>query len=955
MRPFKILLCSFVFIHTTSVHAQFYETGQTPINISWREINTEHFQIVYPESIKNEANKFTRLLETAYPHVSRSLGHKPGKIPVLLNNQSVNSNGLVVWAPKRMELVTTPPQNTYAQPWLQQLVLHEMRHVVQVDKLNKGLIKFLSYPLGQIASGGAAGFLPFWFLEGDAVVAETSLSEAGRGADPEFKMGFRTIALEKDEMYPYRKSYFGSFKDFIPNYYELGYLMTSYARIAYNPMVWDTVLNYIPKLPYTFFPFHFGLKQYDTNKKQLYQDAFDYYKTTWEKPDNKKKETELRLLSRADKKNDFIEYRSAQVIDDSTFVALKTSLNEIPGIYKISKNGEETRLFEPGLIRDFSMSYANGMITWAERVTDPFWSKKNYSVLKVLEMGSGKSSIVKKNTRFFSPDLTSDASKIAAIENTIDHQNYLVILNTKTGDVLQKIKTPENQTAQNPRWNNRDDKIVLTLLGNEGKSIAIYDLTTGTWKEILEPTFEIISKPIFYGEDHIIFNGTYRNIGNILAIEIASKKTYHVTNARFGAYDADVLANGNEIVFSNYTSQGYDLVISPVSIQPTTQINPDDNKHLPHDILREQENWTLYNENLDFGKYESQKYNRFFNLLNFHSWIPFYVDLDDLSVTDPPIYPGAQLFSQNLLNTALTSVGYSYRENEHFFNTSFTFKGMRPIFEFSLDYGGKIVPFGPRNVEPPEINQKYLTQHYRLYLPINLTQTKYFTNVVPSISLEHRRDIYFDFPVRRFQQGLTFFKTDLLFYRLLKTAHRDLHPKFGQIIQAQFYTNPVDRQNFGSMVRLFSTLYFPGLFNNHSFILQGNYQNQDVKNYFLPFGFSFPRGFEALRTNEIATFSADYAFPLLYPDLDVFGFLYFKRIRGKGFYDLMNINPILIENNQLVETGFTAYNSFGFELSTDFHLLNILFPLNVGYRAGYQPELNRTFGEMVFNLDISQF
>ena len=281
-RIFYFLL---LILSSPSLLSQFYETGQTPFNLSWREINTSHFKVVFPESIKKEANKFTYYLETSYPHVAKALGHQPGKIPVLLNNQSVNSNGLVVWAPKRMELSTTPPQNTYSQPWLQQLALHEFRHVVQVDKLNKGLIKALSFPFGQIASGGAAGFLPFWYLEGDAVLAETSLSRAGRGDQPEFKMGLRAITMEKQKRYPYRKAYFGSFKDYIPNYYELGYFMTSYARIAYNPMVWDTVLNYVPRMSFTLFPFYFGLKHYKTNKNKLYHDAFDYYKQRWQRID----------------------------------------------------------------------------------------------------------------------------------------------------------------------------------------------------------------------------------------------------------------------------------------------------------------------------------------------------------------------------------------------------------------------------------------------------------------------------------------------------------------------------------------------------------------------------------------------------------------------------------------------------------------------------------------------
>ena len=86
--------------------------------------------------------------------------------------------------------------------------------------------------------------------------------------------------------------------------------------------------------------------------------------------------TQFHQISTDDKKNDFIEYRHVQVIDENTYAALKTSLNEIPTIVILTKQGKEKKIHAPGLIRDFSMSYANGRISWAERVPDPLWSKK---------------------------------------------------------------------------------------------------------------------------------------------------------------------------------------------------------------------------------------------------------------------------------------------------------------------------------------------------------------------------------------------------------------------------------------------------------------------------------------------------------------------------------------------------------------------------------------------------
>ena len=57
--------------------------------------------------------------------------------------------------------------DTYVQDWLEQLAIHELRHVIQLENLNQGLTKVLSIVFGEMATGLIAAYLPFWYLEGD--------------------------------------------------------------------------------------------------------------------------------------------------------------------------------------------------------------------------------------------------------------------------------------------------------------------------------------------------------------------------------------------------------------------------------------------------------------------------------------------------------------------------------------------------------------------------------------------------------------------------------------------------------------------------------------------------------------------------------------------------------------------------------------------------------------------
>ena len=213
MRIFFLFSC-LLFIDN-GLFAQFYQSGQDAASIHWQQIKTPHFQIIFPKEFEKEANRLANTLDYLYTFVSKSLDYKPRKISILLHSQSSYSNGMVTWAPKRMELYTTPAQDNYAQDWLDQLAVHELRHVVQINKLNQGITQIASILFGQQAVGAVTGMLPRWFLEGDAVATETALTSTGRGRTASFEMEMKTLVTSRNSLYSYEKMLRGSYKDYI--------------------------------------------------------------------------------------------------------------------------------------------------------------------------------------------------------------------------------------------------------------------------------------------------------------------------------------------------------------------------------------------------------------------------------------------------------------------------------------------------------------------------------------------------------------------------------------------------------------------------------------------------------------------------------------------------------------------------------------------------------------------
>ena len=120
----KVLYFVFLLLISVFASAQYYDLGQDPASTKWKQIKTDHFQVIFPANFEKESQRLTNLLELSFKLTGKTLPSKIHRIPVILHTQSVMSNAMVLWAPKRMEYFTCPSQHSYAQEWLEQLAIH---------------------------------------------------------------------------------------------------------------------------------------------------------------------------------------------------------------------------------------------------------------------------------------------------------------------------------------------------------------------------------------------------------------------------------------------------------------------------------------------------------------------------------------------------------------------------------------------------------------------------------------------------------------------------------------------------------------------------------------------------------------------------------------------------------------------------------------------------------------
>ena len=151
--------------------AQYYSWGTDPTSLRWQQLNGKKYRIVYPDSAKNIALEVAHYLDAVQSEIAYGYEHPQMSIPFIVHPENMLSNGLVMWLPKRVEFLSTPAINSYSMPWRKQLVAHEYRHAVQYNNLNRGLVKGISYIIGQQSSTVGLLFMPLWMMEGDAVMS----------------------------------------------------------------------------------------------------------------------------------------------------------------------------------------------------------------------------------------------------------------------------------------------------------------------------------------------------------------------------------------------------------------------------------------------------------------------------------------------------------------------------------------------------------------------------------------------------------------------------------------------------------------------------------------------------------------------------------------------------------------------------------------------------------------
>ena len=563
-----------------------------------------------------------------------------------------------------------------------------------------------------------------------------------------------------------------------------------------------------------------------------------------------------------------------------------------------------------------------------------------------------------KKTRYFAPDISGDGKHIVAVEQTELQVFNLTIMDTE-GVIEEVIPSPGNRLLQHPVWMEEDSALVVLLSGESGKALYHYSLSSGSWRNLFDAGIDDISHPVVKGKE-IYFSGTFSGIDNIYCYHMERDSVYQLSSARFGAFHPQLSSDGSTLLYSNYSSSGYQvgkLSLEDALWKPLDQAR-DHSEQLDYEQTETEIAISTEESGNDTLGFEPARYRKALHLFNFHSWLPAYYDYLDpelsLNPEQIPLSLGFSLISQNRLSTAVSQLAYEYSDGFHKFHSGIKLKGRYPVVNLYFDYGGEahVLKFAEGDSVIPLPQQMGFS--VQGYVPFRLNTGKLLTLIQPEINYYYRRDLQYNETQERYQQGAHY-----LYYRLYATSYlrkgmKDILPRGGFSSTGGYYHAP-GGQVFGSLAIGGLNVYLPGLFRHQSIRLSAFYQVQFPLSMTSPAFInllSMPRGINRIIFGEkLKSYSADYVFPLLYPDLTLGSLLYVKRVRADLWADyLVGTNVIVNEPEAHYED--RNYLTCGLDLLVDMHVFRIGFPLSAGGRLSYEPEYGSFRVEGIFSVDI---
>ena len=883
MRAFvrHIVLAVVALVATHTASAQYYSWGADPVYMRWRELKGDKISVIYPDTARTLGYKMMHYARAVQPDIDFGFRHGPMKIPFVIHPENFSSNGMVMWLPKRVEILSSPAVSGYSMLWLKQLAAHEYRHAVQYNNINRGFVRFFSYILGQQSSTIGLLFMPLWGLEGDATLSETQMSSFGRALQPSFTMHYRAMGNIAQER-GFNKWFCGSYREYIPDHYKLGYQITAYANTKYNENIWDKIVRYSVRNPYVLATTYVGMRKfYGTSTTKLFRETFADLSAHWSSlPYQPNSSTQLS----AERKKGYTQYRYPQYIDESQILSVREDLDRPSAfVYTDKHTHRDKHIAYTGVISTRPSEIVGGRVWWTEYRRSLLFAERINSKLCYMDVERGRTRTVHRRDKALYATPISD-KRLAWVEYAPSGE-YTI----KQGYAdrymryeYKDIEIPSGVEVHGLAYDNYTEALYFLATDDSGMWIGRADKNREI-EHITQGAYITLSD--LRAKDGVLYFGSIQSgKDEVHCYDLRTSTEYQISASTYGSFSPMPTEQG--VVMTTYDRYGYHIAEQGVKCDTLPKVTY---SSLPRNVVNPQrKDWGLIN--LDTVRFEGveqmtqkeqhskrplrdKRYTGPNHLFNIHSWAP--VSYDPFALSEEGALDfnlGATIMSQNILSTASGYLTWGWNGREgHVFKGAFRYYGLGVNLSITATYGGTqqlysaytylynplsgnyeaVLPGGKEEYVKNPITgkdelvlneQPKLGRYYNIGAMASLPlyfQAGYHTRLVQvsagynysngmvakldKLSLNIKDGFVSNLAKIGYKEGLHLLQFGAGFQDQVRLAHKDFLPRWGQVVSLNYALNPADN-NFSHLVSAYGKFYFPGVVRHHSLSLAAAYQ-----------------------------------------------------------------------------------------------------------------------------------
>jgi len=546
------------------------EFAGTLPEVHWRTMFTRHFRIHFYDEDRSLADRAAMIAERAHYRLTHYLNWLPsGRIDITINDHTDDANGFASSVPQNYLFAYGAPPASLDElndfdDFFNLLITHELTHVVHLDTI-LGPARYINFLRGKLYAPNLSQ--PTWFVEGLAVLMESRQTTGGRVRSSFFDMELRVPFLEGKMLG----------LDAVSNgplafpqgsaIYLYGSSLLKYVEDRYGP---DKIREISHRYASRLIPGGLSRVSREATGRgydQLWQD--------WKESQGRRYSLEVEEATRRgltpttrltfDGKGPREGPNPHYFHDGRGFVYQKATTTDHPAYV----------LMDPvsGTSRELMEVYSGGVAAPTPDGRALVFQRTNFQPLRHrvsgasdvswddlfrIDLRSGEVRELTRAHRVHEPDVSPDGTQIACTVGTTGRRDLAIV--PITGGAPKVLAGALPGLAYGPSWSPDGRQIAYSRYKPGGfRDIHIYDLSTGRDRALwvdramdMDPSWSPDGRFVVLSSDRT-------GIFNLYAYELASARLYQVTNLLSGAFQPTVSPDGKRVVFTGFTSLGFDI------------------------------------------------------------------------------------------------------------------------------------------------------------------------------------------------------------------------------------------------------------------------------------------------------------------------------------------------------------------------------------------------------------